>query len=282
MASSKDFTPDPSMTLEQCLNAPELLPDQIRKITKYAKELLGAAKFTKCIQSAVRDEQSRLAMEEYRKKISEPVVYQELTAEQLKSYFIREFKAQHSVDFVEDEYSIPVLERLCLYFANDERFEMLDDDYSLSKGLVLHGVIGCGKSSWMRIFQTNQKCSFQFKSCSQVAREFSKEGYKTLEKYFSPIPNVYRSQFFGQQELGWCFDDLGFEQEAKHYGKASNVMVELIQAIYDKPAMKGMVHFTTNLSANQIGDNYGSRIRSRMRELFNVISYASEAPDRRR
>ncbi len=39
-------------------------------------------------------------------------------------------------------------------------------------------------------------------------------------------------------------------------------------------------HVTTNLSGDQIEENYGTRVRSRMREMFNMIILPGE--DRRK
>lgn len=270
------------MSLEACLQAPRLLPDQVRRITKYARQLVGDEAFTRAIQDLVRAKKAQIAVQQYWEQVNRPVEYPRLTAEGLNAFFRKEYAAQNGRPVILDAYSAPVLEWLCLYFADDPRFEALDESYSLGKGILLQGNVGCGKSSWLRVFQSNQKQSYRFKHCPDVAREFSTDGYKQLDRYAKPIANAYRQQFYGQQELGWCFDDLGFETEGRHYGKASNIMTELIQAIYDSRPMRGMVHMTTNLTAGQIEEVYGVRIRSRMRELFNVIAYDRQAPDRRR
>jgi hypothetical protein len=51
---------------------------------------------------------------------------------------------------------------------------------------------------------------------------------------------------------------------------------------YDLFHAFGMVtHLTTNLNSIEIEEKYGLRIRSRMREMFNVISFASVVGDKR-
>lgn len=42
-----------------------------------------------------------------------------------------------------------------------------------------------------------------------------------------------------------------------------------------------LTHLTTNLNSKEIETLYGIRIRSRMREMFNLISYSPFAKDKR-
>ena len=44
---------------------------------------------------------------------------------------------------------------------------------------------------------------------------------------------------------------------------------------------KTMTHITTNLSASEIEKSYGNRLRSRMRNMFNVISFDADSIDKR-
>ncbi|KKL94503.1 hypothetical protein LCGC14_1864050, partial [marine sediment metagenome] len=37
----------------------------------------------------------------------------------------------------------------------------------------------------------------------------------------------------------------------------------------------------TNLNANELEDRYGKRVRSRMREMFNLIAFKKDAKDKR-
>ena len=40
-------------------------------------------------------------------------------------------------------------------------------------------------------------------------------------------------------------------------------------------------HITTNIGATEIENIYGSRVRSRMREMFNLISFEKDVKDKR-
>jgi hypothetical protein len=75
-----------------------------------------------------------------------------------------------------------------------------------------------------------------------------------------------------------CFDDLGAEQSLKYYGNECNIMAEILLSRYDIFIAQDMLtHITTNLSASEIENGYGSRVRSRMREIFNLISFNSSS-----
>ena len=43
-----------------------------------------------------------------------------------------------------------------------------------------------------------------------------------------------------------------------------------------------LTHITTNLDSDEIDKRYGLRVRSRMREMFNLISYDQNAMDKRK
>ncbi len=81
----------------------------------------------------------------------------------------------------------------------------------------------------------------------------------------------------------YCFDDLGTENNLKYYGNECNIMAEVLLSRYDLfISGKLITHLTSNLSASEIEDVYGNRIRSRMREMFNLISFDKDDKDKRR
>ncbi|MGC4128512.1 MAG: RteC domain-containing protein [Bergeyella sp.] len=80
-----------------------------------------------------------------------------------------------------------------------------------------------------------------------------------------------------------CFDDLGTETSSKYFGNDCNVMAEILLTRYDLFKEKGILtHITTNLSATEIESQYGNRLRSRMREMFNLFGYEETSGDKRK
>ncbi len=153
---------------------------------------------------------------------------------------------------------------------------------SLSKGLLISGPIGCGKSTLARLISyfCARESQFMVKPTREISFEFEKDGYAVINRYSKgsyfkiggiPVPKVY------------CFDDLGLEQTPKHFGNECKVMAEILLARYDLFMTKRMqTHITTNLSASELEAIYGNRIRSRMREMFNLVAFDRESKDKRR
>jgi hypothetical protein len=80
----------------------------------------------------------------------------------------------------------------------------------------------------------------------------------------------------------YCFDDLGTENNLKLYGNECNVMAEILLSRYDLFVSRKLItHLTTNLSASEIEAAYGNRLRSRLREQFNLIAFNNNTLDKR-
>lgn len=181
--------------------------------------------------------------------------------------------------FVVDIHNRKIVKLLCRYFTKDKKFEEIDG-FSLSKGLMLYGDVGCGKTYLMKLFSSNMNGSYVFIPCNNVAVKYSDDGYDGIKKYFQPLKLTVDA--FGHKSYGICFDDLGTEKAKKHYGNAANVMEEIILDWYQRfNAQPERLHLTTNMSVSEIEAAYGTRVRSRMREMFNVIVF-NNAPDRRK
>ena len=61
-----------------------------------------------------------------------------------------------------------------------------------------------------------------------------------------------------------------------------NVMGEVLLSRYDLFINhKVKTHITTNLNAQELEDRYGNRVRSRMREMMNLLAFDSSTIDKR-
>ena len=84
------------------------------------------------------------------------------------------------------------------------------------------------------------------------------------------------------RQIIFCFDDLGIEQPRKYFGNECNVMAEILLSRYELFVSKGIpTHVTTNLSASELEEKYGNRLRSRMREMFNLVAFDKNSKDKR-
>ena len=162
-----------------------------------------------------------------------------------------------------------VLYKLCIYFIRDfEACAKLNIDPN--KGILLSGPVGCGKTSLMKLLRhiVPHHKLYEVIPARNITFAFNNIGYKTIQEYGN-------SSFY-------CFDDLGVETTGRHFGKDCNVMGEILLSRYDLFLQRKIrTHATTNLNAQELEERYGNRVRSRMRQLFNLIAFDKESKDKR-
>ena len=185
-------------------------------------------------------------------------------------------KLQFGEKFHFRESDIVNIQKLICYFLKDEVMAV-NFNLDLSKGILLSGPVGCGKTTLMTLMRHVAQPNYKFimKTCRDISFEFIKEGYQTIQKY-SHGNNSYN------EYKNYCFDDLGVETNLKYYGNECNVMAEIILSRYDIYISKKVItHITSNLSATEIESAYGNRVRSRLRELCNLIAFDNNSMDKR-
>jgi DNA replication protein DnaC len=172
--------------------------------------------------------------------------------------------------YKEDE---PLLFKLCNYFIQDH-YSCAQMGIDTNKGLLLSGPVGCGKTSLMKLLLhlAPHKTNYEIIPTRNIVFNFNAKGYDILEKY--------------NQNQNYCFDDLGVEPTGSHYAKECNVMGEILLSRYDlfchpECSRRVLTHITTNLNALEIEKRYGNRVRSRMRQMFNLISFDVNSKDKR-
>lgn len=149
---------------------------------------------------------------------------------------------------------------------------------NLEKGILLSGPVGCGKTTLMHLLRFCEPLQNRFiiKSCRNISFEFIEHGYSIVQKYSM-------LSFKNHEPITYCFDDLGTENNLKFYGNECNIMAEILLSRYDQFVNRKLItHITTNLSASEIEQMYGNRVRSRMRELFNLIAFNRTSTDKRK
>lgn len=151
-----------------------------------------------------------------------------------------------------------------VWYTLGNQYELTKSQYStgkgkscntldLKKGVLIYGGYGVGKTTIARIFAKLWK--FKQATCINVIQE-----HPNWKKY----------------EMGsWYFDDLGAEMEPM-YAKRSNL--KAISALLEQRYYNGQnTLITTNLTPEEIGEQYGERMEDRIWEQFNIFSLLGES-----
>jgi len=165
--------------------------------------------------------------------------------------------------------------KILAYFYEDEE---ICKHYKISKrkGLLLTGPIGCGKTTLMMLFRhfLHKVHKYPVKSTRDIAYEFLDHGFSIINKYSKAHFQRYQGQMVPRT---LCLDDLDLESTIKHFGNETNTIAEILLNRYSLFTTRGMItHATTNLNPDELENLYGNRVRSRMREMFNLISFNSK------
>jgi DNA replication protein DnaC len=185
-------------------------------------------------------------------------------------------KEHYGQSFKINVFDIPTIYKLVIYMIKDQN-TALKLQIDLNKGILLSGPIGCGKTSIMHLIRpfASPLSDYKIKTCRELSFEFAKNGFDTINKY--TLKQNHQSRL-----SGYCFDDLGAEQQIKHFGNDCNVMAEVLISRYEQFVENNSItHLTSNLSATEIEMLYGNRLRSRMRQMFNLITFNKETTDKR-
>ena len=185
-------------------------------------------------------------------------------------------KEKYGPQFFIRKTDVPLILQLMYYFTNNEE-KAKEHNIDLNKGLMLSGPIGCGKTTLlelMKLIAVPEKKYF-FTTARDISFEFIQDGYEVIQRYSKGIPGQYTKRNF-------AFDDLGTERNLKYFGNECNIMAEILLSRYDLfIAHHFVTHITTNLSATELEEYYGNRVRSRLRNMCNLIFFDKEAVDKR-
>lgn len=185
--------------------------------------------------------------------------------------------------FQVDDQNKDVIELLLKYITGQKEAER--EGLVLHKGLFLHGGIGCGKTILiqalvkircylgtekegdfsMDMFNERRKYNYRIISSRKIRDLYLSDGIEEIEKLSAS----------GIKHL--AIDDIGLEGRAKHFGNEVSPVEELILDRYEDVInpknykYQWPIYLTSNHTGKQLGEFYGERFVSRVREMCNDI-----------
>lgn len=159
-------------------------------------------------------------------------------------------------------HNLPTIKALCFFIARDDRFfnELKDDKgnpYDPRKGLLIRGPSDTGKTHLVRCVEDNGLNPIHSITMLDVTEKVTEDGKYQINSQGKKI--IY-------------IDDVGTEESSvKHYGTTILWFKNYIETVYHRTKCYNHLIITTNLNFQELSDQYGFRVASRMREMFNVI-----------
>lgn len=198
-------------------------------------------------------EKNRLAIEQKKQAIKAA-----WTADEYMRLIRTHYAAKHG-KFIERIDQTKYFKALCYFLSEDVRFET-ELNYSFKKGLFITGESGVGKTETLKALKNNPVRSMAIISMIDVTNLIKSTGDCNIPENKLVV-----------------LDDVGCEPiPIKHYGTDVRWFSDFIENKYLSQQNFSNLIITTNMGGEQIQELYGYRIRSRVREMFNVISVDGE------
>jgi DNA replication protein DnaC len=152
-----------------------------------------------------------------------------------------------------------LIKALCFWLSEDPRLEK-ELNLSFNKGLLIRGTAGVGKTHLVKCVSMSDLKPIKIYSMIDIAQEIKASG----EAAMNQRGHIY-------------LDDVGSEEATiNHYGTKINWFKEFIESYYLNSRSFNRIIISTNCSFKELEDAYGFRVRSRLREMFNVIDVTGE------
>jgi len=236
------------------------IPPPVNYFIDYSTYPLTEIEQKEVINRLKEKKQSDIKAKEYFAKIKQEERFLAITDEQLFRLILgRLYKIINTNTRTEKaitEQNADIVRNLVPYLLGFE-----NELYDLNKGLLFIGGTGTGKTAIMTAIGDTPMGRFDLHSCELVADYYAEDSTYFFNQYVTnPIqPNIF-------------FDDFGFETAKQQpYQKAVEEPMLIALVKRHELGLFRQTRITTNLNGDMIEQRYGQRLRSRLREMCNVI-----------
>lgn len=168
-------------------------------------------------------------------------------------------EVENKKTLIQTDHTLKLIKAVCFFLSRDERWTT-ELGFDSGKGLIVRGVSGLGKSYVFDCAKTNGLNPVSIFSMIEIVDEIKREGVYVLRS--SKI--IY-------------LDDVGTEETpVNYYGTKINWFKDFIELYYSQKKPFNQLVISTNNSFQQIEEKYGFRVRSRMKDMFNVLDVTGE------
>jgi hypothetical protein len=181
-----------------------------------------------------------------------------------------------------DGYNCDIFTELVNYF-----YPASETKLNRKKGILLMADSGVGKSTMMEGFRDNPLASFVCVNCSEFVENWQHNPEFAMNKVLSGKTKAEDGyvNWFGHSEFEVFFDEFGRENKGvlpkgeSYKSNTVNVMQQVIMRLHEQRGVR--VHLATNATEEDLVADYGVFVYSKMKDLFNIIKWSDDAPDRR-
>jgi DNA replication protein DnaC len=157
---------------------------------------------------------------------------------------------------IENQHTLPLIKTVCYFLSRDPRFET-ELGYTFRRGLLIRGISGLGKTHVPKCAADNELNPVRMLSMVEITDQIKQEGN-------------YQLKMEGKKLI--YLDDVGTEETPVNYfGTRITWFKDFLELYYSKDRPFANLMISTNISFDQIEQKYGFRVRSRMKDMFNVL-----------
>lgn len=172
---------------------------------------------------------------------------------QLMKWTSRHELGKHFVIHQENKHLITTL---CFFFSGDPRFKT-ELNHNPNKGLLIRGISGLGKTHLVKCLANNELNPVLLLSMIAISETVKDEGEFIIN--------------LGDNKVIYL-DDVGTEEHTiNHYGTKINWFKNFAEMYYLKNKVFNKLVVSTNNSFDELEGKYGFRVRSRIKDMFNII-----------